>query len=115
MCVCVVCVCCVCLCCLCVYTLVLQLHQDLSFVVCVTKVVVMFEVTLSPFSFIRLHLPFHLFSNPSSPFSIHATIDSVFFLSQFVRDQFLYNQTVAMELLISCGLKEQLLELAKVQ
>lgn len=32
---------------------------------------------------------------------------------QFIRDQFLYNQTVALELLISCGLKEQVLELAK--
>ena len=34
--------------------------------------------------------------------------------SQFLSEKFLYDQTVAMELLIHCGLKEQLFDLAKV-
>ena len=34
--------------------------------------------------------------------------------SQFINDKFLYNQSVAMEMLVRTGLKEQLFELAKV-
>lgn len=34
--------------------------------------------------------------------------------SQFINDKFLYNHTLAMEMLVQSGLKEQLLELAKV-
>lgn len=34
--------------------------------------------------------------------------------SQFINDKFLYDHSVAMEMLVQCGLKEQLLELAKV-
>lgn len=35
--------------------------------------------------------------------------------SQFITDKFLYDQSVAMESLLECGLKEQLFELAKVK
>ena len=34
--------------------------------------------------------------------------------SQFLSEKFLYDQSVAMELLVQCGLKEQLFDLAKV-
>ena len=35
--------------------------------------------------------------------------------TQFINDKFQYNQMVAMEILVQCGLKEQLFELAKVR
>ena len=35
-------------------------------------------------------------------------------LTQFINDKFLYDHMVAMETLIQCGMKEQLIELAKV-
>ena len=35
--------------------------------------------------------------------------------SQFLSEKFLYDQSVAMELLVQCGLKEQLFDLAKVK
>ena len=35
--------------------------------------------------------------------------------SQFITDKFLYDQSVAMDSLLECGLKEQLFELAKVK
>ena len=38
----------------------------------------------------------------------------MFSYSQFITDKFLYDQSVAMESLLKCGLKEQLFELAKV-
>ncbi len=34
--------------------------------------------------------------------------------SQFLSEKFLYDQSVAIELLVQCGLKEQLFDLAKV-
>ena len=34
--------------------------------------------------------------------------------SQFLSEKFLYDQTVAMEMLIQCGMKEHLFDLAKV-
>ena len=37
-----------------------------------------------------------------------------YMFSQFITDKFLYDQSVAMETLLKCGLKEQLFELAKV-
>ena len=37
-----------------------------------------------------------------------------FVSSQFITDKFLYDQRVAMESLLECGLTEQLFELAKV-
>ena len=33
--------------------------------------------------------------------------------SQFLSEKFLYDQSVAMDLLVQCGLKEQLFDLAK--
>lgn len=41
-------------------------------------------------------------------------IDHLTTCSQFINDKFLYNHGLAMEMLVQCGLKEQLLELAKV-
>lgn len=41
-------------------------------------------------------------------------IDLLTTCSQFINDKFLYNHELAMEMLVQCGLKEQLLELAKV-
>ena len=34
--------------------------------------------------------------------------------SQFLSEKFLYDQSIAMDLLVQCGLKEQLFDLAKV-
>lgn len=34
--------------------------------------------------------------------------------TQFINDKFQYNQSIAMEILVQSGLKEQLFELAKV-
>jgi len=45
---------------------------------------------------------------------ILSTPHSHLFYSQFINDKFLYDHSVAMEMLVQCGLKEQLLELAKV-
>lgn len=35
--------------------------------------------------------------------------------SQFLSEKFLYDQSIAMDLLVQCGLKEQLFDLAKVR
>ena len=43
----------------------------------------------------------------------HAHIHVHTHYSQFITDKFLYNQREAMHLLIQCGLKDQLFELAK--
>ena len=43
-----------------------------------------------------------------------SNLQTLLFSSQFITDKFLYDQSVAMESLLDCGLKEQLFELAKV-
>ena len=42
------------------------------------------------------------------------TVDLLTTCSLFINDKFLYNHALAMEMLVQSGLKEQLLELAKV-
>ena len=45
---------------------------------------------------------------------LYSNLQTLLFYSQFITDKFLYDQSVAMEGLLDCGLKEQLFELAKV-
>ncbi len=48
--------------------------------------------------------------------TLYSCLKFVFSLlfSQFINDKFQYNHQVAMEMLIKCGLKDQVFELAKV-